>query len=170
MLKNNVKDLSDKDALLIEDESSIVTNIFNLNSYDEFINTKNILLDIIKPLCRIEPSDKEFNLKLCDCDELKYSDLLDRYKKNNNNISIPKLPGRRGIISYLNALLGVICLADKKNMIVDHNIFFDAIKDDLYNNNNTLSIVDNNLYDAILIDYNNYLKKKKKFLNEFKKE
>ena len=47
-------------------------------------------------------------------------------------------------------------------MIVDHNIFFDAIKDDLYYNNKTLSIVDNNLYDAILIDYNNYLKIKKK--------
>ena len=139
--------------LQFADNLSIFQNLQNLISYEEYIGENN-LVNIIIPMCKTEPQITRSNI--CDCNEFDYSDLsrIVDFEKYNNNI--PRLPANRGIIKYLNALLGVICLIDKKNKIIDHNIFFEALQIDFHSKNNTKFDNKYSLYDSINIDFEIY--------------
>ena len=61
--------------------------------------------------------------------------------------------------------MGVICLIDSRDKVIDYNIFFEAIQTDLHLQNNTINKIDINLYDSftlydsLLIDYNIFTQK-----------
>ena len=139
------------------DTATIAQNLQNLISYNEHIGNSN-LVDIIVPMCKTEPLDLTKS-DICDCDSFTYDELSRKEIYHKYDEIFPKLPTDRGIIKYLNALLGVICLIDSRDKVIDHNIFFEAIQKNLHSDNETEFNEKYSLYDSINIDF-------KIFLNE----
>ena len=100
-----------EDLMVFKDAMTISQNLQNIIAYEELLGT-NKLVNIIIPMCKTEPSVTKSTI--CDCEEFTYDDLSRDTKMKKYDDDVPKLPGDRGIIKYLNALVGIICLIDKK--------------------------------------------------------
>jgi hypothetical protein len=158
----------DRDTKQISDNMTILQNLQNLISYDEYIGNSN-LVDIIVPMCKTEPPNVTKS-DICDCDYFTYDELSRKEIDHKYDEIVPKLPADRGIIKYLNALLGVICLIDKRNKIIDYKLFFEAIQKDLHYNNNTNFENYYSIYDSLNVDMNKFsqeigVEKMRKMLN-----
>lgn len=136
------------------DNMTIFQNLQNLMAYDEYIGNTN-LVDILVPMCKTEPPNATKS-DICDCESFTYDELARKEIDHKYDEIVPKLPADRGIIKYLNALLGVICLIDKRNKTIDYKLFFEAIQKDLHSNNKTNLETHYSVYDSINIDITKY--------------
>lgn len=136
------------------DNMTIFQNLQNLMAYDEYIGNSN-LVDILVPMCKTEPPNVTKS-EICDCESFTYDELARKETNHKYDEVVPKLPADRGIIKYLNALLGVICLIDKRNKIIDYKLFFEAIQKDLHYNNKTTFNDYYSIYDSLNIDLNDF--------------
>ena len=158
LIKDSINSESEIPFELIQfnDNLTILQNLQNLISYNEHIGDNN-LIDVIVPMCKTEPEITKS--EICDCDSFNYNELTRKKMNEKYNNILPILPAGRGIIKYLNALLGVICLIDSRDKVIDHNIFFEAIQTDLHSNNETEINEKYSLYDSINIDFEIFLNK-----------
>ena len=72
-----------RDTKQISDNMTILQNLQNLISYDEYIGENN-LIDVIVPMCKTEPEITKS--EICDCDLFNYDELtrkkkIEDYKK-----------------------------------------------------------------------------------------